>query len=67
MQSTALTIGCLGMMFGGVFTDWMRQTSAPKHEAGRAPIGVSLSGCAVVFLVVPTLPTAWAVVTACWG
>jgi ACS family glucarate transporter-like MFS transporter len=63
MQTTALTIGILGMAFGGVFTDWLRAKLGPKH--GRSvPIAITLSICAVVFWVVPTLPTAWAVVIA---
>ena len=63
MQSTALTIGIFGMVFGGVFTDWLRKKLGPK--LGRSvPIAATLSMCAVAFLVVPTLPTAWAVVTA---
>jgi MFS family permease len=63
MQSTALTIGCLGMLFGGVFTDLLRGWLGPKY--GRSiPIATTLSGCAGVFLVIPTLPNAWAVVMA---
>jgi len=63
MQSTALTIGVLGMACGGVFTDLLRRWLGPKY--GRSiPIGIGLSGCAVVFFVVPNLPTAWTVVFA---
>ncbi len=63
MQSAALTIGCVGMIFGGVFTDALRARLGPKY--GRSvPICAALSGCAVVFLVIPLLPTAWAVVVA---
>jgi MFS family permease len=63
MQSTALTIGLLGMVLGGVFTDWLRARLGPK--LGRSvPIGITLSGCAVAFLVIPTLPSAWAVIFA---
>jgi len=55
MQSTALTIGCLGMIFGGVFTDWLRARLGPR--LGRSvPICATLTGCAVGFLGVPTLP-----------
>ena len=61
MQSTALAIGCLGMIFGGVTTDWLRRRLGPK--LGRSvPIATTLGGCAVVFFVVPGLPSAWAVV-----
>ncbi len=63
MQTTALTIGCLGMIFGGVFTDLLRTKLGPK--LGRSvPICATLSGCAVAFLLIPQLPTAWAVVVA---
>ncbi|QEG32180.1 putative sulfoacetate transporter SauU [Gemmata obscuriglobus] len=63
MQTVALGIGCLGMIFGGVFTDFTRRWLGPK--AGRAvPIGAALSGCAVAFLLIPHLPDAWTVVIA---
>ncbi len=63
MQTVALTIGCLGMIFGGVFTDALRARLGPK--LGRSvPICATLSGCAVAFLLIPQLPTAWAVVVA---
>jgi MFS family permease len=63
MQSTALTIGLCGMIFGGLFTDLMRAKLGPKY--GRSvPIAVTLSGCALVFFALPSLPTAWAVVIA---
>ena len=63
MQSTALTIGFLGMLCGGVFTDGLRRWLGARY--GRSvPIGASLTGCAVVFFIIPQLPTAWAVVYA---
>lgn len=63
MQTVALTMGLLGMACGGVFTDWLRAKLGPKR--GRSvPIALALSACAVAFLVVPTLPTPWAVVFA---
>lgn len=63
MQTTALTIGCLGMIFGGVFTDFMRGWLGPKY--GRSvPITVALVGCAAAFLLIPRLPDAWTVVVA---
>jgi MFS family permease len=63
MQSTALTIGVVGMLCGGVFTDWMRARLGPKR--GRSvPIAASLAGCAAAFLVIPVLPTAWSVIFA---
>jgi len=63
MQTTALTIGLCGMIFGGAFTDLTRARLGPKY--GRSvPIVVALSGGALVFFAVPALPTAWAVVGA---
>jgi MFS family permease len=63
MQSTALTIGVLGMLCGGVFTDFLRARLGPRY--GRSvPMGVALSLCSVAFLMVPTLPTAWLVIGA---
>ena len=63
MQSTALAIGCLGMIFGGVTTDWLRRLLGPK--LGRSvPIAATLSVCAAAFFVAPSLPSAWAVVIA---
>lgn len=63
MQTTALTMGLVGMACGGVFTDWTRARLGPKR--GRSvPIAVALGGCAAAFLVIPALPTAWAVIFA---
>jgi ACS family glucarate transporter-like MFS transporter len=63
MQSVALTTGCFGMFFGGIVTDAIRSWLGPRY--GRSiPIGAPLGFCAVVFLVAPMLPTAWAVVVA---
>jgi MFS family permease len=63
MQTTALTIGCLGMIPGGFFTDFMRQLLGPRY--GRSvPISVAMVGCAVSYFVIPVLPTAWAVIFA---
>jgi len=63
MQSTALTIGCLGMVFGGVVTDTLHRRLGPR--LGRSiPIAVALIGCAVVFFLAPSLPNAWTVVIA---
>src|SRR5262249_41569400 len=45
MQSTALAIGCLGMIFGGVVTDGLRRRLGPR--LGRSvPIAATLGGCA---------------------
>ena len=63
MQTVTLVIGCLGMLCGGLVADALRTWLGPK--LGRTvPICGTLGGCAVVFLVLPTLPTAWAAVVA---
>src|SRR5262245_42731333 len=63
MQSTALSTGCLGMVICGFVHDALRRPLGPR--LGRSvPIAATLSGCAVVFLVAPGLPSAWAVVVA---
>jgi MFS family permease len=63
MQSAALAIGCVGMLFGGVFTDWLRRRLGPR--LGRSvPVACCLGGCAAVFWAIPALPTAWAVIVA---
>jgi MFS family permease len=63
MQSIALIMGCCGMIFGGVVTDMVWKWLGPRY--GRSiPIGLALGTGAVVFLLVPMLPSAWAVVAA---
>jgi MFS family permease len=63
MQTTALTIGAVGMLCGGLFTDWLRGLLGPRY--GRSvPIAAALAGCAAAFLAIPALPTAWAVIFA---
>src|SRR5439155_2143400 len=63
MQSMVLTVGCVGMVLGGVVTDAVRAKLGPR--LGRTvPIGVSLAGCAVALLLVPALASVWLVVAA---
>jgi ACS family glucarate transporter-like MFS transporter len=63
MQTVVLITGCCGMFFGGFVTDALRRRLGPR--LGRTvPIAVSLSGCALAFFLVPSLPTAWAIVAA---
>lgn len=63
MQTVALAIGCLGMMFGGLSADLMYRWLGPRW--GRSgPIGVMMFGCAVTYLSATVLPTAWAVIVA---
>lgn len=63
LQSMVLTIGLCGMIFGGVFTDFLRARLGPR--LGRSvPLAVSLGGCSVAFFLIPTLATVWAVVAA---
>lgn len=58
MQSTALTIGCFGMVLGGFVTDYLRGRLGPRW--GRSlPISLAMAGCVVCFLLVPQMPTAW--------
>jgi MFS family permease len=60
MQSVILTTGCVGMIVGGLTTDWYRHVLGPRW--GRAvPLGVTLSGCAVLCYCVPIVSNAWAV------
>jgi ACS family glucarate transporter-like MFS transporter len=63
LQSMVLTIGLCGMMFGGVFTDFLRGWLGPRY--GRSvPLAISLGGCSLAFLLIPALSTVWAVVLA---
>ena len=63
MQSTALTIGFIGMLPGGFVTDFMRKKLGLRY--GRSvPIGLAMIGCAIAYFAIPTLPTAWAVIVA---
>jgi len=63
MQSVALGIGCVGMFFGGVFTDALRSRLGPR--LGRSvPVGLAVAGCGLSFLAIPFLPTVWLVVVA---
>jgi sugar phosphate permease len=63
MQSIVLYVGCIGMILGGVVTDWLRQRLGPR--LGRSlPIGVTLGGCAAAMFLAPALATVWAVIAA---
>jgi MFS transporter, ACS family, glucarate transporter len=63
MQTTALSIGVLGMIFGGFATDFLRRRLGPR--LGRSvPIVATLCGCAAIFFLLPALPSVWAVVVA---
>jgi len=63
MQSVVLYVGCTGMILGGFVTDMLRRRLGPR--LGRSiPIGVTLSGCAVAMVLIPALPTPWAIVAA---
>src|SRR5579883_1167479 len=63
MQSFALAAGCLGMMFGGPLTDFLRVRIGPRFGRSAAPVVTALGASAVLFLA-PTLPSAWAVAAA---
>jgi ACS family glucarate transporter-like MFS transporter len=63
MQSTALTIGFLGMLPGGFLTDFTRRKFGLR--LGRSvPIAVAMLGCAASYFAITLLPTAWAVIFA---
>jgi MFS transporter, ACS family, glucarate transporter len=63
MQTVPLVASCVGMVFGGLFTDWMFRRLGPRW--GRSiPIAVVMVLCAATYLVATQLPTAWAVVWA---
>jgi MFS transporter, ACS family, glucarate transporter len=63
MQTIVLFIGACGMLFGGFVTDRLRARLGPR--LGRSvPLGATISLCALVLFLVPTLPGAWAVVAA---
>jgi sugar phosphate permease len=63
MQTIVLFIGACGMLFGGFVTDHLRARLGPR--LGRSvPLGATISLCAVVLFLVPTLPGPWAVVGA---
>jgi ACS family glucarate transporter-like MFS transporter len=63
LQSMVLTIGLCGMIFGGVFTDFLRARLGPR--LGRSvPLAISLGGCSLAFFLIPALATVWAVVAA---
>jgi ACS family glucarate transporter-like MFS transporter len=58
MQSTALTIGCLGMLLGGFFTDFMHKNFGGRW--GRSvPIVLAKSGCVLCCLAVTQVDSAW--------
>ncbi len=58
MQSTALLIGCVGMLLGGVVTDVLHQRLGTRW--GRAlPIGCAMAGCVVCSCLVPQMSSAW--------
>jgi sugar phosphate permease len=63
MQSLVLTIGLCGMFFGGLTTDLLRYLLGPR--LGRTvPLGITLGGCAVALLLIPTFASVWLVVAA---
>lgn len=60
MQSVILTTGCVGMIVGGLTTDWFRRILGPRW--GRAvPLGITLTGCAGLCFLVPVVSDPWAV------
>lgn len=58
MQSTALLIGCVGMLSGGYVTDLLYRKLGPRW--GRSiPVGVAKAGCVVCCFLVPQVDSAW--------
>lgn len=58
MQSTALTIGCAGMLLGGFFTDFMHKKFGGRW--GRSvPIVIAKTGCVFCCLIVTQVDSAW--------
>jgi ACS family glucarate transporter-like MFS transporter len=60
MQSVILTTGCVGMIVGGLTTDWYRHFLGPRW--GRAvPLGLTLTGCATLCYFVSVASDPWMV------
>jgi len=63
MQSVALFTGCVGMIAGGIVTDYAFRKYGPRW--GRSgPIGFALIGCSLCCLVVPNVIDPWHAVAA---
>ncbi len=61
MQSTALLIGCLGMLSGGYVTDLLYRKFGPRW--GRSiPVGVAKAGCVICCCLVPFTGSAWSAI-----
>lgn len=61
MQSTALFLGCSGMIFGGFVTDYLFQKFGSRW--GRSlPIFFAKSGCVLCCLAVTQVSTAWSAI-----
>lgn len=58
MQTTALGIGCVGMLLGGFFTDFMHKKFGGRW--GRSvPVVIAKTGCVVCCLFVTQADSAW--------
>ena len=58
MQTTALSIGCAGMLLGGFFTDFMHKKFGGRW--GRSvPVVIAKTGCVVCCLFVTQVDSAW--------
>jgi len=61
MQSAPLVASCLGMLVGGLFTDFMYRWLGPRW--GRSvPIGIVMFLCANTYVVATRLSNPWAVI-----
>jgi MFS transporter, ACS family, glucarate transporter len=58
MQTTALSIGCVGMLLGGFFTDFMHKRFGGRW--GRSvPVVIAKTGCVLCCLMVTQVDSAW--------
>jgi MFS family permease len=60
MQTVILATGCFGMLLGGLTTDWCR-TVLGRRWGRAAPLGATLTSCAVLCCVAPLAEDPWVV------
>ncbi|MBA4189149.1 MAG: hypothetical protein C0467_14220 [Planctomycetaceae bacterium] len=63
MQSLILFVGCGGMLFGGIVSDYVRRKLGARR--GRSvPIAAMMTGCALMCAIVSTTPALWVAIAA---